>query len=167
MESLSLAASSLCTSRGGPMERHCYPGSVSLVGFSSPRLKTPSFPKSLKKRSFGLVRASAAVETKVAIIRIGTRGRYLFFLSSFFFSRLVCLLLWVSYVMYLWIWLNHLNHRFYWCLIVSCNSVYGSSASRFNCKYHVLSTIYHKLYPLFLLIGSLIDVYSLNLVGFG
>lgn len=70
------------------MERHCYPGSVSLVGFSSPRLKTPSFPKSLKKRSFGIVRASAAVETKVAIIRIGTRGRYLFFLSSFFFFSL-------------------------------------------------------------------------------
>lgn len=56
------------------MERHCYPGSVSLVGFSSPRLKTPSFPKGLKKRSVGLVRASASVETKVAIIRIGTRG---------------------------------------------------------------------------------------------
>lgn len=76
MESLSLAAaaSSLCTSQSGPMVRHCYPRSVSLVGFSSPRLKTPSFPKSLKKRSFGLVRASAAVETKVAIIRIGTRG---------------------------------------------------------------------------------------------
>ncbi len=50
-------------------------GSVLLLGFSSPRLKTPPF---LRK---GIIKASVAVEqqtqkTKTAVIRIGTRGRY-------------------------------------------------------------------------------------------
>jgi hypothetical protein len=50
-------------------------GSVLLLGFSSPCLKTPPF---LRK---GIIKASVAVEqqtqkTKTAVIRIGTRGRY-------------------------------------------------------------------------------------------
>ncbi|XP_031272347.1 porphobilinogen deaminase, chloroplastic isoform X1 [Pistacia vera] len=64
--------SSLCTTQA-LMARHCYPSSISLVGFSLPG-KTQAFPKCIKKRTLGVVKASVAVETKVAIIRIGTRG---------------------------------------------------------------------------------------------
>lgn len=67
--------SSLCTTQSGVMARHCYPSSVSLVGFSIPSLKIPALPKPIKRRSLGITRASVAVETKVSMIKIGTRGR--------------------------------------------------------------------------------------------
>ncbi|TXG56913.1 hypothetical protein EZV62_018226 [Acer yangbiense] len=52
-------------------------GSVSLAGFSSlPCLKSQNFPKITRKQSFWVTKASVAVEAKVAIIRIGTRGRF-------------------------------------------------------------------------------------------
>ncbi|KAG6667845.1 hypothetical protein CIPAW_01G129500 [Carya illinoinensis] len=48
-------------------------------GFSSPCLKTPGFLRNTRKHGVGIIRASVAVEqqtekTKVALIRIGTRG---------------------------------------------------------------------------------------------
>ncbi|KAJ4908663.1 hypothetical protein Rs2_12321 [Raphanus sativus] len=51
--------------------------SVSVIGFSLPRITSPSLDKCPRKRSFfGVVRACVAVEekTRSAIIRIGTRG---------------------------------------------------------------------------------------------
>ncbi|WZZ37947.1 hypothetical protein YC2023_034206 [Brassica napus] len=51
--------------------------SVSVIGFSLPRITSPSLDKCRRKRSsFGVVRACVAVEekTRTAIIRIGTRG---------------------------------------------------------------------------------------------
>ena len=56
-------------------------GSLSLLGFSSLSLKPPAFSNGAKKfHGVGLIRASVAVEqqvekTKVALVRIGTRGR--------------------------------------------------------------------------------------------
>ncbi|KAI9169299.1 hypothetical protein LWI28_010426 [Acer negundo] len=66
----------LCTNQATAlMSQHCYSGSVSLAGFSSlPCLKSQNFPKITRKRSFWVTKASVAVEAKVAIIRIGTRG---------------------------------------------------------------------------------------------
>ncbi|KAK2635722.1 hypothetical protein Ddye_030514 [Dipteronia dyeriana] len=66
----------LCTNQATALMSHrCYSGSVSLAGFSSlPCLKSQNFPKITRKRSFWVTKASVSVETKVAIIRIGTRG---------------------------------------------------------------------------------------------
>ena len=64
-----------------PMPRPCNVGSLSLLGFSSLSLKPPAFSNGAKKfHGVGLIRASVAVEqqvekTKVALVRIGTRGR--------------------------------------------------------------------------------------------
>ncbi|XP_038906286.1 porphobilinogen deaminase, chloroplastic [Benincasa hispida] len=63
-----------------PMPRPRNVGSLSLLGFSSLSLKPPAFSNGAKKfHGFGLIRASVAVEqqtekTKVALVRIGTRG---------------------------------------------------------------------------------------------
>ncbi|XP_022982636.1 porphobilinogen deaminase, chloroplastic-like [Cucurbita maxima] len=63
-----------------PMARPCNLASLSLPGFSSLSLKPPAFTNAPKKfHGFGLIRASVAVEqqpekTKVALLRIGTRG---------------------------------------------------------------------------------------------
>ncbi|KAA0051748.1 porphobilinogen deaminase [Cucumis melo var. makuwa] len=62
-----------------PMPRPCNVGS--LLGFSSLSLKPPAFSNGAKKfHGVGLIRASVTVEqqvekTKVALVRIGTRGR--------------------------------------------------------------------------------------------
>ena len=64
-----------------PMARPCNLVSLSRHGFSSLSLKPPAFSTGGKKfHGFGLIRASVAVEqqaekTKVALVRIGTRGR--------------------------------------------------------------------------------------------
>ena len=74
-----------------PMARPCNLASLSLPGFSSLSLKPPAFINAPKKlHGLGLIRASVAVEqqagkTKVALLRIGTRGRYNFFVSWVFF----------------------------------------------------------------------------------
>ncbi|KAL5759130.1 hypothetical protein ACOSQ2_017968 [Xanthoceras sorbifolium] len=61
----------LCTNQAALMAS----GSLSLVGFTSfPCLKTATFPKFIRNRSFGVTKASVSVEPKVAVIRIGTRG---------------------------------------------------------------------------------------------
>ncbi|XP_065862215.1 porphobilinogen deaminase, chloroplastic isoform X2 [Euphorbia lathyris] len=55
-------------------------GSISVIGFSLPRLKTRTFPNSTRRHGFQVTtRASVAVEQqtqepKVALLRIGTRG---------------------------------------------------------------------------------------------
>ena len=60
-------------------------GLVSVLDFPLSSMKAPAFPSSSRKQNFGVVRASVAVEqptqkTKVAaLIRIGTRGRCVFF----------------------------------------------------------------------------------------
>ncbi|KAH7569814.1 hypothetical protein JRO89_XS05G0003300 [Xanthoceras sorbifolium] len=67
----------LCTNQAALMAS----GSLSLVGFTSfPCLKTATFPKFIRNRSFGVTKASVSVEPKVAVIRIGTRGRYFIYL---------------------------------------------------------------------------------------
>ncbi|KAM1064630.1 hypothetical protein ACFX15_028095 [Malus domestica] len=59
-------------------------GSVSVLDSSMPSLKTRAFPNSIRKHSLiGIPRAFVAVEqqiqkSKVALIKIGTRGRYSF-----------------------------------------------------------------------------------------
>lgn len=63
-----------------PMPRPCNVTSLSFLGFSSLSLKPPALSNGAKKfHGFGLIRASVAVEqqtekTKVALVRIGTRG---------------------------------------------------------------------------------------------
>ncbi|KAJ7961781.1 Porphobilinogen deaminase chloroplastic [Quillaja saponaria] len=81
METLS---SSLCTNLAvlprpsGPVNLRSS-GSVSVLGFSLPSLKASAFPNCSRKLLIGVTKASVAVEqetreTKVALIRIGTRG---------------------------------------------------------------------------------------------
>ena len=73
-------ASPLCTTHGG-LVNFCGGGSVSVLGFPLQHLKTQALPDSKKKQSFGVIKASVA-KTEVALLRIGTRGRY--FLCLFF-----------------------------------------------------------------------------------
>ncbi|CAH8281982.1 unnamed protein product [Eruca vesicaria subsp. sativa] len=83
---MDLASSSLCQAHkisltsqpSSPVNSYSYSlGSVSVIGFSLPQIKSPSLAKCRRKQSsFGFVRACVAVEdkTRTAIIRIGTRG---------------------------------------------------------------------------------------------
>jgi hydroxymethylbilane synthase len=103
--------SSLCTSQA-LMSRpsrpaiFCTSGSVSFTGFS---LKTQAFFR--KKQTLRFVKASVAVEqqaqeAKLALIRIGTRGRYWKF---FFFLSILncgfCLIMLVLFLINCWIFL--------------------------------------------------------------
>ncbi|EXC33988.1 Porphobilinogen deaminase [Morus notabilis] len=74
-------SSTMLTNQGCVMARPCFPvsfsssGSVSVLGFSLPSLKTTS----RRKHGIGVTRASVAVEqqtqkSRVALLRIGTRG---------------------------------------------------------------------------------------------
>jgi hydroxymethylbilane synthase len=102
--------SSLCTSQA-LMSRpsrpaiFCTSGSVSFTGFS---LKTQAFFR--KKQTLRFVKASVAVEqqaqeAKLALIRIGTRGRY----WKFFFLSILncgfCLIMLVLFLINCWIFL--------------------------------------------------------------
>jgi len=103
--------SSLCTSqalmsRPSSPAIFCTSGSVSFTGFS---LKTQAFSK--KKQTLSFVKASVAVEqqtqeAKVALIRIGTRGRYpkVFLVKSKFWVS-VCLLRFDLILFNTWIFL--------------------------------------------------------------
>ncbi|KAH0990758.1 hypothetical protein GBA52_002241 [Prunus armeniaca] len=81
-----LCSSSLLTKQALPLSSINFAGAgtVSVPGFSLPSLKTRAFPVCIRKHSaVGIPRASVAVEqqtqkAKLALIRIGTRGRYTF-----------------------------------------------------------------------------------------
>ena len=85
-------ASSLCTNHGGGLVNFCGGGSVSVLGFPLQHLKTQALPDLKKKQSFGVIQASVA-KTEVALLRIGTRGRYFLCLLFLFLKYISELLL--------------------------------------------------------------------------
>ncbi|XWS68477.1 hypothetical protein CRYUN_Cryun04dG0093800 [Craigia yunnanensis] len=68
-------ASSIRTTHGGGLVNYCGGGSVSVLGLPLQHLKTQALPDSKKKQSVGVIKASVA-KTEVALLRIGTRGRW-------------------------------------------------------------------------------------------